>query len=184
MSITRLTGKRPLSLAAAAGHERVVELIGVKADANLEDNNGRTPLSAAACNGNARVVKLLLKIPGVNVNSKDKNGRTPLSVAAGLGWLKVVGILVRGNADLEMVDANGRTPLMWAEAQGEKRVVNLLIQEGAGLSLATRARIYWRKAPLWKEYGIILLILGYLVGSVIWEAVQGSSISGSEPRPY
>ena len=109
--INRL-GQRPLSLAVAARHERVVELIGAKADANLEDNNRRTPLSAAACNGNACVVKLLLKIPGVNVNSKDKNRRTPLSVVAGLGWFKVVGILVRGNADLEMVDTNGRTPLM------------------------------------------------------------------------
>ena len=163
-------GQHPLSLAAAVGHERVVELIGARADANLEDNNGRTPLSAAACNGNARVVELLLTMPGVNVNSKDKDGRTPLSVAAGLGWLKVVGILVRGNADLEMVDANGRTPLMWAEAQGEKRVVDLLIQEGAALSLATRARIYWRNAPFFEEYGIIILFLGYLVGSVIWEA--------------
>lgn len=74
--------------------------------------------------------------------------------------------------------------LQQAEAQGEMGVVNLLIQEGAALSLATRVRIYWRKAASWKEYDIILLVLRYLVDSVIWEAVQGSSISGSEPRPH
>jgi len=73
-------GQTPLSWAAENGHERVVEVLLERNDANpeLADKNGRAPLSWASQNGHEGVVNLLLEWRGTFPNLR-MDGSTDLT---------------------------------------------------------------------------------------------------------
>uniref|UniRef100_A0A665UZV7 Uncharacterized protein n=1 Tax=Echeneis naucrates TaxID=173247 RepID=A0A665UZV7_ECHNA len=87
----------------------------------------RTPLiwSVLLTDGQTRCkfVELLLQ-RGAGVNCQDGKGRTALSHACEKGYLDAVKILVRSNADPEIVDCWGNTGLMYAAVAGHSRVVD------------------------------------------------------------
>uniref|UniRef100_A0A668A7T3 Uncharacterized protein n=1 Tax=Myripristis murdjan TaxID=586833 RepID=A0A668A7T3_9TELE len=69
-----------------------------------------------------KFVELLLQ-RGARVNCQDGDGRTALSYACEKGCLDTVKILVRNNADPEIVDSWGNTALMYAAVAGHSHVV-------------------------------------------------------------
>ena len=130
---TRLR-RTPLSLAAEAGHNKVVKLLldSGKVDVDLKNTaSGQTPLSWAARSGHEGVVRLLLENDKVDPDSKDRLGRTPLWLAARSGYLQVVKQLLNtSKVDPDWRDKFGGTPLLWAARNGHDMVVKVLLDTG------------------------------------------------------
>lgn len=81
-----------------------------------------------------KFAELLLQ-RGASVNCQDGNGRTALSYACEKGYLDAVKILVRNNADPEIVDLWGNSALMYAAAAGHYPVVEFLVRAFKRLGL-------------------------------------------------
>lgn len=112
--VPRYGASTPLHLAAANGHNDVVELLLTnKADVNATDDSGRTPLHLAVTNGNTDTVKLLLANQA-KINTRDIYGTTPLHYAADKGHLEVVKLLLSSGANVYVTNSVGETPLMMA----------------------------------------------------------------------
>ncbi|KAK2798717.1 hypothetical protein FQN50_008755 [Emmonsiellopsis sp. PD_5] len=134
--------RTPLSWAAAAGHEiivqmlvdrddraRVVKLLTDRDDveADSKDKYGCTPLALAASGGHAEVVKLLADRDDVEADSKDEDGFTPLGNAAWYGHTTVLKLMVdRDDVEADSKDKHGFTPLKYAAMFGHATVVKLL----------------------------------------------------------
>jgi len=157
-------GRTPLSWAAEAGDEAVVELLLKRKDVNPDrpDNYGQTPLSWAAENGGEGVVKLLSEREDVIPDKPDKYGQTPLWLAARNGRGGVVKLLLeRADVNLDRPDSYGRTPLRLAVEGGHEGVTKLLL-ERKGVN-SNRPDNYGQTPLSWAaEYGregIVKLLL-------------------------
>jgi ankyrin repeat protein len=74
LNVRNVEGRTPLSLAAGAGHTRVMEkLLNHDTEPNLRDLRGASPLRYTAEAGYANVVKLLLARPA-DLNIKVRGG--------------------------------------------------------------------------------------------------------------
>lgn len=154
---SKTVGRTPLSWAAEAGKEAVVQLLlDKKANANSVDMHGWTPLLWAASMGHVVVVELLLTAPGVKadqeasgchevVNSYELSspslfdkGRNSLSLAAEGGYSALVVSLLSKGLSVNSRDQRGRTPLSWAAMNGHKDVVWELLRAGAEAGLADK----------------------------------------------
>jgi ankyrin repeat protein len=128
MDIKDAYGRTSLLLAAANGHDDVVDLLCNKSKADVDL---KTPLLCAATNGHAGVVQLLLA-KGANVDWKCKDGQTPLSRAALNGHEAVVKVLLdAGEIHLDSKDMCGQTSLMQAASNGFDNIARLLLAKGA-----------------------------------------------------
>ncbi|KAM9435511.1 uncharacterized protein Hap1MRO34_001634 [Clarias gariepinus] len=81
-----------------------------------------------------KFMNLLLQ-RGAKVNQQDECGRTALSYACEKGYLDAVKMLVKNNADPEVVDAWGNTALMYAAVAGHSLVVEFLVRAFKRLGL-------------------------------------------------
>jgi uncharacterized protein len=86
----------PIQSAAAAGHEKIVELL-LKhgADPNIREQGGYTPLHAAAQNGDVSTIRTLI-YGGADLLSRSDDGRTPLDLALEAGHSEAAKILEEG----------------------------------------------------------------------------------------
>ena len=116
---------------ASHHHKDAVELLISQPEIKInskEKTFGLTALSFAAAVGVRDIVHVLLKAPGIEVNSQDNTGRTALSWAAGQGHHMVVQLLldhVDINASQE--DDQGRTPAKLATSGGHQRIVSQIV---------------------------------------------------------
>src|SRR5262249_7912466 len=97
-------GVTPLSLAAASGNARTVELlVNAGADVNTAGRGGETALMTAARAGRAEAVGVLLT-HGANPNAREETrGQTALMWAAAEGHADIVQLLVKHGADVRAV---------------------------------------------------------------------------------
>ncbi|CAL8313301.1 unnamed protein product [Lota lota] len=86
------------------------------------------------CRTRCASIELLLQ-RGAMVNCQDDHGRTALSYASERGYLDALKILVRYNADPEIVDVWGNTALMYAAVVGHAPVVEFLVRAFKRLGL-------------------------------------------------
>ena len=137
-----------LSLAAAEGHESVVELFlkhGAQDLGKAVNPGDRDLLSWVAGHGMTEALKSLLMVSGIIVDSIDGHYRTPLSWAAGNGHSDVVTQLLDPNgrngplSNVDSVDTDNRTPLSWAAASGHEVVVKVLLSYGADPTIKSRS---------------------------------------------
>ncbi|CAH0051280.1 unnamed protein product [Clonostachys solani] len=128
-------GRTPLSLAAARGHKRVVQilLLRVDVDVNTTDKEGRTPLSWVAAAGHEEVMELLLAHPGIDINLSDKLKRTPLMWATTKNNEPVALRLIQETADVSASDHDGITALHLAAEGGQEGPTRILLDHGASI---------------------------------------------------
>ncbi|XP_048244163.1 uncharacterized protein LOC124111237 [Haliotis rufescens] len=106
INIRRQYGRTPVMTAAAAGHQRLFDLlVSKKADLTLVDNHGESFLHLACIGGNKAIVQHVLS-PS-NINTRGEGGHTPVMVAAGKGHKSVFDLLVSKKADLTLLDDHG-----------------------------------------------------------------------------
>jgi ankyrin repeat protein len=86
----------PIQSAAAAGHEKIVELL-LKhgADPNSREQAGYTPLHAAAQNGDQDMIRTLL-YGGADLTARSEDGKTPLDLAQEAGHTEAAQLLQEG----------------------------------------------------------------------------------------
>ena len=129
----------PLSHAAQAGHETVVQLLlEHNADVHQEDCFNQTPLSHAAAGGHESVVRLLLA-HNAAVDSTSRDGATALSYAARRSHNTVAQVLLEHNATVDLATNNGWTPLSYAADGGYTLMVQLLVNHNAAINARTRS---------------------------------------------
>lgn len=118
-----------LHLAAAAGEERLLEVIlrtpgdGRGAARNPLDAEGQTPLHLAVREGHLECVRWLL-YRGAKVDVRDTRGCSALSLAIEAGDAAMLKHLLAYRPDLSRVDAKGLTPL--EQAAGKPELLRML----------------------------------------------------------
>ncbi|XP_071487223.1 transient receptor potential cation channel subfamily A member 1 homolog [Diadema antillarum] len=117
--------------ASKNGHiETVLVLIRWKKDVvHDEDDDGNTALHHAAEAGHDATAHELIKaFAHVNQpNYSSANERVPLHFAAANGWIRTVNLLLKKNAEINVVDFLQMTPLHLACQNGQTDMVKLLV---------------------------------------------------------
>lgn len=103
-------GQTPLFLACQEKStiKIISALLIAGADPNISNNENVTPLHIVQT---AEAAKLLVTF-GADVNAEDFNNYTPLHSAVEKNVLEVVNVLLRADADPNLVELNGLNPLM------------------------------------------------------------------------
>ncbi|KAI0867515.1 ankyrin repeat-containing domain protein [Hypoxylon argillaceum] len=125
----------PLSLAAEAGHERLVQLL-LNDDAispDEADPQGDRPLIRAAQRGHERIADMLLD-KGALIDLKNIAGETSFFKAVFFRKQQMAEILLRRGADVNSKAENGNTPLIHAIRRGSE-FANLLLNYGADVNV-------------------------------------------------
>jgi len=125
------SGRHSLHVAAANGHEGIVDLLIARgADIDTKDDTSATLLHNAAIGGLLELSQRLIN-DGADTNAKDHMGRTPLHYAVREGHYEVVRLLTENRADLNIKGKDERTPLHIAEDWGHKKIIDMLQTKGA-----------------------------------------------------
>lgn len=112
----------------------VRELIAMKADVNLADNNGVTPLIAAVDCGEKEIAVALIAA-GADLSRGDNDGCTPLMYAAQRKEPGMLDLLIRAGAETGAKDNYGRCALHLAVAKGNLAMSRRLLDGGAGINV-------------------------------------------------
>ena len=135
------TGTRILLEAMSKDKVHLARFVLDAMDGEIVDSRtegAQTPLISSVllpdAHTSCKFVELLLQ-RGASVNCQDGDGRTALSHACERGFLDAAKILVRNNADPEIVDCWGNTALMYAAVEGHSHVVEFLVRAFKRLGL-------------------------------------------------
>merc|ERR1712013_445985 len=126
-----------LTLACAAGHDKVVEIL-LNHGADIEAQSERTkdtPLSLACSGGRYEVVEILLS-RGANKEHRNVSDYTPLSLAASGGYTNIIKLLLAHGAEINSRTGSklGISPLMLAAMNGHTAAVKLLLDMGSDIN--------------------------------------------------
>lgn len=96
-------GQTPLHIAAAEGDEVLVKYFyGVRASANVIDNQDRTPMHLAAEYGHANIIELLADKFKASIFERTKDGSTLMHIAALYGHADCATMLFKKGVYLHM----------------------------------------------------------------------------------
>ncbi|ERF74980.1 hypothetical protein EPUS_08521 [Endocarpon pusillum Z07020] len=124
-------GQTALHLAAMQDEYLTRNVLGHGFDVNVCNLDGETPLMCAVNVENLETVTLLLK-SHADVNAADNKQQTCLHLAASKNKSdSITQLLLRRNADTELVDETGLTPLLVAAFNGNDVVTRQLLKHGA-----------------------------------------------------
>jgi ankyrin repeat protein len=138
VNVKNQEGKTPLHFAVENGFMAVAELLVTNgADINARTGAGQTPLHEAAAAGNTVIMGWLLAHKA-EVDAKDNNGLTPLFFAVQAYQLDAVDLLLKNQADANILATDGSgqpgkgwSPLHVAVAGDQIGMVKLLLEHGA-----------------------------------------------------
>ena len=127
----------PLMTAAAAGNERVMDVL-LRNGASWERQNedGEAPLHLALKNGHVPCVALLLE-RNCDPNVRTSSGATPL-IVAGHDIAAMQLLLDASGSSVDSTDQNGCTALIHAARGGHYDATRLLLERGASPSAADK----------------------------------------------
>ena len=148
-STCRQRRRHRADVAAANGHERVVELLlRHGAEINLQRQRRRHRADGRRRQGHERVVDLLLQ-HGAEVNLQSSNGGTALMYAALFNHPAVVRRLLRAGADTAARTASGKTALQLAKEKGHAECVEVLLRRRRCRAEQGRAALLGRGSGSW-----------------------------------
>ncbi|KAI1057209.1 hypothetical protein LB507_001457 [Fusarium sp. FIESC RH6] len=130
-------GRTPLSYAADAGREAIVNLLLAEGDVDPNSPSkcyafrGMTPLMFASKNRHKAVVDLLLDRHDIDIDAQDSDGKTALFHAVISGDMSVVAGLRKKGANMEITDNGGKTVITVAVGKGDVNWVEFLLNCGA-----------------------------------------------------
>lgn len=119
-----------------------------RTDINRRDAEGMTPLLLAILGAHCTVARVLLKVPGIDVNTPAPYGCTALYWAARYGYCNVVSALVEmPGIDVNSADGDGVTPLHWAVRFDHHTTLQALLR-APGIDVNAKAKKYDGMTPL------------------------------------
>ncbi|CAG0890672.1 unnamed protein product [Darwinula stevensoni] len=122
----KMHGASPLHAACRYGLVHVVGcLCDLRADVDVQDEDGDTPLHSAAVRGDMSVVGILVKNKAL-LDIPDKQGYTPLHLALRRQYSKVALLLLEAGANPEIPDAMGETAMHIASREGLETIAQTL----------------------------------------------------------
>ncbi|KAK0054890.1 ankyrin repeat domain-containing protein 50 [Biomphalaria pfeifferi] len=140
-NVINLNGDSPIMLAAAKGHDEIVErfLNCDLCDVNqCNTKDGRTSLMIATHFNHLSTVMLLTKSK-VHVNSKNKSGNTALHLSVMKGFTNVVKhLLTVQNIDIYSENISGMTPFFLCDEYHQCEILELLVKPGNDVKKTNR----------------------------------------------
>lgn len=105
-------------------------LLTMKANANVKLPNCLTPLLIALEKGSEEICLLLLKVPGIDVNTSMPSGDTPLHLAIRIGLSEVAKMMIPLFIDFEKArtKSKGYNPLHEAASQGNVAIIEAILK--------------------------------------------------------
>ncbi|XP_037077652.1 protein TANC2-like isoform X2 [Pollicipes pollicipes] len=155
-----LHGETALTMAAAAGHKPLVEMLLRRgATVAAANSKGAPPLLGAVREGHWDICVVLLG-QGAPLEQQDQAGRTPLMLAASEGHMGVLDLLLNKVASVDRSDREGLTALSWACLKGRAHVVRSLLDAGADINHTDNAcRTPLDLAAFYGDAGVVSLLL-------------------------
>ena len=114
-----------LESSQSGNNEAVQFLLDLGVNVNYSNSEGKTALMLASEAGHEEVVQILL-LAGASINDQDNAGKTALMVSK---TKEIFSLLLKCNADINILTHKGSTPLIIASQLGHLLVVDTLLVE-------------------------------------------------------
>lgn len=128
------TDHTPFSIAVAAGHIRVVELLLKQQDImiNCLDSRRRTPLVIASQYGRDESAELILKRDGLDIGIEDHKNRTAPQMAALMGRMNILSMIIaRCPEALNTANSKGFSCFNYSLISSDLETTQKLLERGA-----------------------------------------------------
>ncbi len=128
VNVANSSGDTPLTVAAAKGHIRIVEML-LARGAEINPDGGQSPLMLAAKYGHVNVVRALLD---AGVRTDEEYAHSAVLASCGNGHLDVLHLLIERDVDLYVPHGSPQSgdALMFAVSGGYKDIVRVLLSNG------------------------------------------------------
>ena len=132
-------GLRPLLYAVQNNKKDVVEtMITTGRVTDEPDNEQRTALMWGALKGHVDVLRVLLENRCGDINATDINHQTALHMSCRTGNFECVDLLIKHQADINVLDKQDHIPLVYACGSGHAHIVAVLLSQNDQMNLNRR----------------------------------------------